>query len=167
LLHTTLDYEFSILHWNFPWEMVFLNRSSFNSITPAWKDQLRKDMTSKSGYYMHLKDYFAHTRNQEENTFLEFDAFIDDVVDEEFDYVDFVPKCIDTIDSFGLGLSLLHWLHGAETHLNPELVVTLQTIFRGMVCQNVMQRLTVETAQHLLEEALAETSWKKRRRSIP
>ena len=156
LLHTPVyAYDFSILHWNFPWEMAFLNRSKFESITLAWKKQLRQDMTSKSGYYIHLKEYFAHTWIPPENSFLEFDAFIDGVLDEELDYVDVVVQCLATIDSFGLGLTLMNWLHSAETHLEDAvLVAKLQTIFRGMVCQHVMRRFTVDTAQRLLEEAL-------------
>lgn len=161
LLRGSNNYEYSIFHWNFPWEMVFLNhRSNFESIAKVYKKLLRSDFNLEKGHYVHLNAFFSCRVNSNQRqaninyTFDDFDEFVDAVVLKELTYDEFVPMCMDTIDSYGLGLTLLNWLHFAEKHLGITLVACLSSIYQGMVCQNVTKRLTVEIAMNMFETVL-------------
>lgn len=176
------SYYFSILHWNFPWEMVFLNRTTFKSISDGglsdeWKKKLRDDILQKTGYYVHLREFFSHVLDPalgqkkydvEMNSFLdEFDAFIDSVLSKKVPYEVFSEQCMETIDSFGLGLTMLYWIHRARKHFDDVVLTTgLEMIFQSMVRQNVTQRLTVEKAQAQVEQLIRAStedtsSWEK------
>jgi serine/threonine protein kinase len=167
------SYAFSILHWNYPWEMYCLDYYKFNTIiskSTLWKQVLRANLQTRSGeFYSQLTEFFANTLKETQTlmqyqtsanmVFNDFDGFIDAVVNKQLTYEEFVPKCLNTIDSFGLGLTLLHWLHHAEDHLNNEtLVARLRTIYEGMINQNVLQRLTLQSAHRMVVKALIESN---------
>jgi hypothetical protein len=133
-LALTDEYVFSILHWNFPWEMYFLNKSKFNAIQKPteYTFQIIENKTS---------DFFTVTKENKDPYMKDFYEFSQDVLSKRLTYDDFVDKCLRTIDSFGLGLTMLSWLRSLEGH-EPE----LEKIYKAMICQNVSRRMTVQTA---------------------
>lgn len=159
-------YTYALFHWSFPWEAAFLHRPHFDKIRSYRKTWLVDDYRRKAGNYSHLQNFFYYSldsdvthlnySSQINHAFDDYDEFI---VKEtpELTHPEFVDKCLDSIDTYGLGMALLFWLHRAKKHLDQSLKIGFQIIFGKMVSAKMSNRLAAEEALDWSEKLL-ETS---------
>ena len=81
-------------------------------------------------------------------------------VNSELTYEDFAEKCVDTIDSYGLGFAMLYWLWNVRKHIQPahfSMHSQLDALFYSMITPNVEARFTINTALFTLEKIITES----------
>ena len=160
----------SKVHWSWPWEIEYLNKSRFVKYSKATNDERVRKMQRikeefETGDKSPLRTFFYYTLNRAlaiSDYKEECNVFFQDYEDFLFDdmktmkYEDFLEKCIDTIDSYGLGFTMLHWLHVAKKHLDKMLVVRLDELFNMMICARLNNRLTIENSIELFERIITD-----------
>jgi serine/threonine protein kinase len=157
------NYSFSIFHWSFPWETRFLNKRAFANIKNYGKKHLINDYNNGSGDYPHLQNFFYYSidryinndqyEDEINNVFDNYDDFIKDVSITKT-HSEFVDKCLDSIDVYGLGLAMMFWLHNAKQHLDNRLNVGFQIIFGKMLSANESKRLMADEVLDWTERLL-------------
>lgn len=80
--------------------------------------------------------------------------YIEDLADPEYTYNIFAHKCVDTIDSFGLGYTLMYWLANTGKFLDNELQHELFVCFSYMITPRQTIRYTIEQSIVRFEEIL-------------
>lgn len=178
VVKTLLDggsYNFAIFHWSFPWEATFLEKKSFTVIRSYRKSWLTSDYRSRVGNYSHLQNFFYYSLDQNisdreyseeiNRVFDDYDDFIANESDN-FTYPQFVNKCLDSMDTYGLGMALLYWLHSAKRHLDRSLIIGFQIIFGKMVSAKVSNRLTIEEALDWTERVLLNSGLLHRHKKV-
>lgn len=80
--------------------------------------------------------------------------YVEDLADLEYTYEKFAEKCVDTIDSFGLGFTLMYWLENAGKFLNDELQQELFICFSYMITPRQTIRYTIEQSIARFENIL-------------
>ena len=157
------DYSFSIFHWSFPWETRFLNKHNFAHIKYSGKKHLIIDYNTGKGDSSHLQNFFYYSidnyiskdkyKVEINNVFDDYDDFIKDVSTTKT-HAEFVDKCLDSIDVYGLGLAMMFWFHNAKRHLDNRLNVGFQIIFGKMLSSNDSKRLMADEALDWTERLL-------------
>jgi hypothetical protein len=118
--------------FNHPWEISYLKQIEFDKIKPKGEtefDNVIKVM-QKSGTheYKHVNTFMSYIIEQvtvNEGSKLrqdKYDEFLNrykhffttDLANKNYTYDIFSNKLLDTIDSYGLGFTLLHWLREAK-----------------------------------------------------
>lgn len=151
----------AMIHWSFPPEMPYTNKLEYTKLAKMNRknkiktfDRFIKDMAdseSKINYFFKntVLDYY---KKHESETIIQhmkeyYDLLFKVIVPNK--YNKFLESVIDTIDSYGLGVSLLYVLNKTYTLIDPIYAVELRKIFSNMVNFNVMKRKSIET---LIEE---------------
>jgi hypothetical protein len=134
------DYAFSIIHWNFPWEMYFLDRNNFDNLEYF---QINDKISAQ------MNEFFRQSKEKLEDKkkkhMQDFNNFMTDC--KKIRYEDYVDKCLRTIDSFGLGLSMLAWLRSVDSQFHDRaLFKSLEQLYEDMTCQNLFERMTIDNA---------------------
>jgi hypothetical protein len=86
----------------------------------------------------------------------DYKRFLTDGIDT-FKYDEFLEKSIDTIDSYGLGFTMMHWLIYAKPFLETQLVDRLYVLYYQMITPDLMGRLRIEEARSQLEHIITES----------
>jgi serine/threonine protein kinase len=167
------SYQFSIFHWSFPWDMYFLNKRSFAKIKTHRKAWLTYDYKGQVGNYPHINNFFYYSLDpylSQSNYSLQVNRVFDDydefVADETYEYPQFVDKCLDSVDTYGLGMALLFWLHRAKQHLDQPLIIGLQIILGKMVSAKVSNRLSAADALDWVERLFETTGLLRRHKKV-
>ena len=160
-----------VFHWSYPWETEFLPENKYLDIHPSRQfsevmkgfnaSTINNRWTDVGGQYLsHLYDFFEtvvdpsrDVKRQAEQYFNEYRDFLNSV--KSHSHAEFIEACVNTIDTFGVGMSFMHWLNRAQAFLSPDLYRRLYPVFRGMVSMNVFKRWTPQKALAMYDAALA------------
>lgn len=162
------DYPF----WCYPFEFPYMNKSDFMKIAKMsqkekndyynqWITDLKTDTHSKISISMRL--FFNYiTRNSselEKNLTMDkyFEGFKHLLMNEMVpkNYTNFIHKSIETIDVFGLGMSLQFVLNYCKPHMNETIYRSLEECFYHMMHPSLVSRFTIENAIAKFETILA------------
>jgi serine/threonine protein kinase len=166
-------------HWSFPWEIEYLNKDKFvkyftatSSIRKEKYDFIVDSVSNKLGeYYNHIRTYIYYVVDETSTrqkyaddynrVFDEYEIFlVDDFA--KHNYKEFAEKCVDTIDSYGIGFTMVYWLNHAKKHLEPDLVSQLSIVFNGMINANPFNRSSIEVATSSFENVLDDSGLLKK-----
>uniref|UniRef100_A0A6C0JJX1 Protein kinase domain-containing protein n=1 Tax=viral metagenome TaxID=1070528 RepID=A0A6C0JJX1_9ZZZZ len=154
-------YEFAIFHWSYPWELDLYDKDTFNSLVKSTLKQnetmsdINKEIAEKKNdyYYSHIETFFYYIFDKKEDLTLyqqECANYISgyertlkqDMA--EMGYDQFLSHSIDTIDIFGLGISMLYWLNNSKRFLTKELADDLEILFKSMVQSELRLRPNID-----------------------
>jgi hypothetical protein len=159
------DYPF----WNYPFEIQFLNRGEYVNFTNKSKkakeqfiidfiEDLKKDRDTKfTTAFRIFMDYILRGRSKADEKLLS-DRYITDfkktVLDQMKNYDDFANRSIESIDVYGLGMSLQFILAYTKRFMESGIVKELDECFFRMTTANLSERYTVNEAVDAFETAL-------------
>jgi serine/threonine protein kinase len=166
----------AIFHWSFPWELEYLNKTLFTKLKnkntqyrATIYNGLIEDFVNrnkKNEHVDHMHNYFYYVLNSRVNrddyrkdrgVFLnDYKRFLTDGIDT-YEYNDFLEKSIDTIDSYGLAFTMMHWLIYAKPFLDVQIVDKLYVLYYQMTNFNLEGRLRIEEARSQLEQIILES----------
>jgi len=72
-------------------------------------------------------------------------------------YEQFLNRCFETYDVFGLGISLLYVLENTKHLIHETKYLKLQHLFHSMMSPNMADRVSIEEAIHIYEDCLSST----------
>jgi serine/threonine protein kinase len=157
------EYDYALFHWSFPWETMFLLKRKFDRINIYTKKWLTSQFTEANGYYPHMQNFFYYSIDTSlpklmydfkiNRVFNEYDMFITNET-KDLVFAEFVDKCLDEIDLFGLGLSLMFWLHNAKKNLDPKHTASLESFYGRLLSIRISNRMTAEAALEWMEDFL-------------
>ena len=144
-----LSYKY---HWSFPWEIVFLNKDTFQrhitrveTNTVEHYNDYADEIEDNCGYFFHSilpiskkseqRPTIQHLLGQYYTMLLELD---------DAGYDRFLHKSVDTIDSYGIGMALLYTLNRTGKFLDDDLFKNLSILFINMVSPNIYIRSNVD-----------------------
>jgi serine/threonine protein kinase len=156
-------YEFSIFHWSFPWELLYLDKNKYEEL----KKKSELDRKSEFGIIIQkfvnrtdekipngMHTFFAYALDPDiprdeyrilrTAFFNDYYAFLNSV--DRMDYTTFAEKSVDTIDSYGIGFTMKYWIMNAKKHLDKTFGDKLETFFYNMITPNLDRRLRIEDA---------------------
>lgn len=162
------------VHWSFPWEIEFLDKSGwtrFSALSKArrltefqGKHEKIKKNTDHFGRHINLFLPYAFNNRRPEFAKKSLKMAAEDYkefyVNSELEYADFAEKCVDTIDSYGLGFAMLYWLWNTRKHIqptHPEMYAQLNALFYSMITPNTEARININTAIFSLEKIVADS----------
>jgi serine/threonine protein kinase len=167
--------DMSIFHWSFPWEIEYVNKTNFtdlksksisyrkvlyNSLIEDFVNHLKIDKIESmhSYFYYVLNSTIDRSEYRKDRAvFLnDYKKFILDNV-ETYQYNDFLEKSIDTIDSYGLGFTMMHWLVYTQKFLDNQLAEKLFMLFYQMITPNLIGRLRIEESRSQLEQIILDS----------
>jgi serine/threonine protein kinase len=169
------SYQYSIFHWSFPWDTLFLNKRNFVNIKSHRKAWLIDHYKRQVGNYPHINNFFYYSLdpysvhpNYSDQVNHVFDDYDDFIANESgtFTHPQFVDKCLDAVDTYGLGMALLFWLHRAKQHLDQPLVIGLQIILGKMVSAKASNRLSAADALDWIERLFETTGLLRKHKKV-
>lgn len=165
-----------IFHWSFPWEIEYANKTLFETFKKKNRqyretiyngliaDFVNRNTNNNRVENMH--NYFYYVLNSKVNRddyrkdraiyLNDYKRFLTDGIDT-IKYDEFLEKSIDTIDSYGLGFTMMYWLIYAKPFLDVQLVDKLYVLYYQMINFNLEGRLRIEEARSQLEYILLES----------
>ena len=161
------NYRLAIWYWYYPFENMLLNYNEF-------VDFVNKPLENKKKLIESLKERAIKTDETEH--FSEFYDYVGDDIklsnDSKFielllklkmnDYKKLIEKSLDSVDSYGLGISLYYTLR-KTLHLIPsELADTLKELFKNMVTASMYERYEPEELIEKYESILDESGLLKK-----
>ena len=174
------NYGFSIRHWSFPPEMLFLNHDRYlqfadTAITipkkskgaTTEKTQRQKEFSKFLNEIKdpdsHLNTFFAITdpefAEKKQNAFAlqqhtnEYYSMVMTSL-QKSNYDDFLNKSVATIDSYGLASGFIYVLNKTRHLLNDSMANDLYNLFSNMLNFNVMERVGAIEALARYEDIL-------------
>lgn len=165
-----------IFHWSFPWELEYLDKTKFDNLKNKNKNfrstiynGLIEDFVNrnnKNSHVEHMHNYLYYVLNSKINRddyrkdraiyLNDYKRFLIDGVDT-YKYDEFLEKSIDTIDSYGLGFTMMHWLIYAKPFLDIQLVDKLYVLYYQMITPDLLGRLRIEEARSQLEHIIIDS----------
>jgi serine/threonine protein kinase len=163
-------YEFGIFHWSYPWELEFIDKTTFDEVVtdPEYQNQiiqdLNKEISEKKGKYQENANtffYFALNRyaplpEYQENC-AEYIRGYERTIKEnmaEMKYQTFVDSSVRTIDVFGLGISMNYWYCQAKRFLPDSLAEDLKVLYGRMIEPELKFRPFINEVMKSMEEIL-------------
>lgn len=159
------DYPF----WNYPFEIQFLNRGEFihfankserekEQFIINFIDDLKQNRDTKfTTAFVIFMDYFLRKRSKDEEKTI-YDRYITDfkntIINQMKNYDDFAKRSIETLDVYGLGMSLQYILSYTKQFMETGIVKELEECFFRMTTANLMDRYTISEATSAFESAL-------------
>lgn len=174
------NYGFSIRHWSFPPETLFLNHERYlqfattdNTIKISKKSKTSEKTARQkvfASFLNELKDpnsdintFFAITDpefpEKKQNSFNvqehmnEYYRMVMTSLKENM-YDEFLDKSVSTIDSYGLAIGLIYVLNLTRHLLDEKFADDLYNLFFNMMNFNVIERLSLEDAMIRYEDIL-------------
>ena len=164
------DYPF----WNYPFEIQFLNRNEyihFSNKSDKEKEQfiinfiddLKKDRNTEfTSAFQIFMDYFLRNRSKADEKII-CDKYVMDfkntVVNHMKNYDEFAKRSIESIDVYGLGMSLQFMLAYTKKFMETGIVKELEECFFRMTSANLMERFTINQAIESFESALEKANY--------
>jgi len=163
------DYPF----WNYPLEIHFLNRREYMKFA-------YKTVSKKKQYFSSLLDnihnssdtkfvqafrifldYIIYNKSESEEKkiiskylFAYHKLIIDQVIPDK--YEEFLHKSVNSIDVYGLGMSLYYLLNCSTKFLKKDVIDAMEICFFNMTTPNLLQRFSIEEAIDMYENILIE-----------
>ena len=164
------------LHWSYPPEIILTNKDKFNKITEGEKSHTQFSLREKEfkdfvkdveddqdghiNYFMEVteKSFGYPLESETESPLLDmvkqhiedFHTFLYKEIDEH-SYDDFMNAFINTMDVYGLGVSLIYLLHRTADLIPETVAKQLNALFLRMLHFNVFQRIGPEEAKQEFE----------------
>jgi len=168
--------DMGVFHWSFPWELEYVNKNLFTKFKNKNRQYratiyngLIEDFVNrnkKNKHVEHMHNYFYYVLNpnisrddyrKDRGVFLnEYKRFLTDGIDR-YEYNDFLEKSIDSIDTYGLGFTMMHWLIYAKPFLDVQIVDKLYVLYYQMITPDLLGRLRIEEARSQLEYIITES----------
>jgi hypothetical protein len=160
----------ALYHWSYPFEFYFLNKNRY-------EDFAKLPNTEKSGYYQSVLRELANEPNSDTaRAFKTFYSFTidDDTESQEFKdhmagfyqtlsaeltmktYKNFITKSIDSVDVYGLGITLLYILKNTQHLLKDQLHYDLRNLGNSMINAQLSKRISSNAALAAYETILTE-----------
>jgi len=166
--------------FNFPWEIEFLQKNKFQKLkqSSSFTNEFDKKKTKMEDpdehEGKHVLFFITYLLGKTDTSVMQTDYGIDtfrnflksykyfyteDIADSNYDYKTFAEKCSDTIDSYGLGFTLLYWLNSTAKYLDlmggrDSLSGELRTCLYQMVSPWVSSRDRIEVSIVKFEQIL-------------
>lgn len=157
-------YTYSNFHFNYPPESILYNKKVFETIHP-----LKDDYDEMHGHEKRTHVFFRDKTEAQYNDSLEvlmryvgheelhpqleefivngFYDFVEEKVShDEPTYNEFLEKSINTIDTYGLGISLMYVLKQVYKLMETNIVKRLDTLFIDMIHPDIRQRIQLYDA---------------------
>jgi len=170
------DNSFSIFHWSFPWELEYIDKALFEKLKNKNKNNRKNiyntliedfvNRNKKNTRVEHMHNYFYYVLDSRINrddyrkdraVYLNnYSDFLINGIDA-YEYNDFLEKSIDTVDNYGLGFTMMHWLIYAKRFLDNELSEKLYVLYFQIITPNLFGRLRIEEARSQLEHIILES----------
>ena len=156
------EYDLGIKHWSFPMELELINKKKYQMIIVDHREE------QLSHFFAEIVKSFQRENRYLFNTIFENEREIKHNIKAHFkqlsqmllelapnNYLDFVNKSIDTIDSYGTGTGLLSVLYQSKRFMDDALFTDLKGLFMNMVHPNVFLRKSVNQLvmeyEHIME----------------
>lgn len=164
------DYPF----WNYPFEIQFLNRGEYihfvnkserekEQFVIDFIDDLKRNRDTKfTTSFRIFMDYLLRNKSKVDDKSI-CDRYILDfkktVLTQMKEYDVFVRKSMESIDTYGLGMSLQFMLAYTKRFMENTLVEELEECFFRMTTANLMDRYTISEAIYAFESALERANY--------
>jgi serine/threonine protein kinase len=149
-------------HWSFPFEIVFWPKQKYLSIANdptviQSKAEIYAESVYKQGYpFFQMIAPVDHTKNYLKDLAIVASKRSFDLTKEfnKSNYNDFLEKSVDTVDSYGVGISLVYVLQRCKHLLTADLFNSLYAFSSEMITPNLYARLTPDQLLAKYEEIL-------------
>jgi serine/threonine protein kinase len=160
------------IHWSFPWEIMFLNHDDYNRVA-------RMSNSDKNTYFNNKFLYPINSNSNDKisKTIIYYLTYVIDPnrsdkghvtasmfltnffktiaqVIQPGEYDTFAEKCIDTIDSYGLGFTMMHAVISLREFISDDLRIEMSSIFLDMINPRLDNRIRIEDAINRYELVL-------------
>jgi serine/threonine protein kinase len=160
----------ALYHWSYPFEFYFLNKNRY-------EDFAKLSNKEKSGYYQSVLRELANKPDSDTaRAFKTFYSFTidDDTESQEFkdhmagfyqtlsaeltmkNYKNFITKSIDSVDVYGLGITLLYILKNTQHLLKDQLHYDLRNLGNSMINAQLSNRISSNASLSAYETILTE-----------
>ena len=148
-------------HWSFPFEIQFLNYDNYMSLKNLSTKQIQHDtlrfvelsVEDKNTMQPNMISFFkyigvvvksssADRINEIANKFAK--TLIHFSSSKKSLYEEFVRRCIDTVDIYGLGLSCKKVLNDTRKHLDESLAEKMDRLFDQMTSADLLERSSLD-----------------------
>lgn len=154
-------YEYAF--WNYPLEIQFLNKSVYMDFVgkpeeerEAFYDTLVQNVAASedepftNAFYI-LMDYLLPKNASEKTKQRILQKYLDDYHDllkslQTDQYMQFVERSIQSVDVYGLGLTLMYMLNHTRRFMPAEVVDKMEACFTRMTSANLANRYTISEA---------------------
>jgi len=140
------DYWLSQFHFNFPPELFFYNKEIWDDVDEDSFDSIaKKEFFSSVDIFMtYVKSEGLHPQLNAEmkRDFLDFV----EIRQKLYTHDKFLNDSINTIDVYGLGLSLLYILTRVNELMKPTIIKKLYNLFMEMVNSDIRFRIDIDKA---------------------
>ena len=151
-------HNWAFFHWSYPWELELLNKRDFEYVKQSPERQynaINRDLVKKDGYYYdHILNFAYYSFDPSDQidytvTFTDYVRNYKNTVTDDMmmlKYEDFLEKSVSTIDLFGVGMALNHWLSVAKKHLDDRHKDYLTYFFKGLISARLLGRDSIDSA---------------------
>jgi serine/threonine protein kinase len=160
----------AIIHWSFPPEMPYTNKSEYMKLVKMNKQKKIKvferfmknlsDSENKINYFFKntVLDYYKKEESETIKNHLKeyYDLLLKEMTSKKYNI--FLEGVINSIDTYGLGLSLLYVLNKTQLLIDPLFAKNLRSLFLNMVNFNVMERKNIKTLIYEYNEIMKKYS---------
>jgi serine/threonine protein kinase len=153
----------SKMHWSFPFEIMYLQKTKYMNFVKMSEqekinliDDIIMSFKEDSNYMANTIKVFYSTivtnkNNAKEQYDMKMKLFHDFkilLINEmkTTNYTEFLKKSIRTIDTYGLGMTLLNILNNTKHLINPSLYEKLSELFYNMIHPNLFKRYDIATS---------------------
>ena len=154
-------YWFGRFWWSFPPEIFFLNKNIFDEMSKLENmeririfnntlNEFKNPNTTDELAYA-LQGFIPYIESLKKKTeyYYSLQILFRDGFKE--DYSEFLDKCIDTIDIYGLGFSFLYLLSKSNHLMDASLMSDLESLFFSMITPNYIDRIDIDNLLNLYE----------------
>ena len=154
-------YRFDYYNWNFPTESIFLNAAEFlhysELLTSEKMEYCSKMFPKNVKQAVIFYEYtMKNTRDEQLDHFKEWSNYFLYAIGRTT-YEQFLDRCFETYDIYGLGISLLHVLENTKHLIHENKYLKLQHLFNLMMSPNMADRVGIEEAIHIYDDILSST----------
>ena len=150
---------FAKYHWSFPFEFYFVNKNAYDDFIQStdstknkYFDNLLKDIldtTVKTPEIIGFRYFYSYIFEEDDNMqtrvknhFIEFKKTMLNMSTDTYDF--FIKKSLNSVDVYGLGMTVLYVLHKVKTFLNTSLYNDLVRLSNKAVTADFINRITID-----------------------
>ncbi len=154
-------------HWSFPFEIQFLNYDNYMSLKNLSTKQIQHDtlrfvelsVEDKNTMQPNMISFFKYVgvvvkssssdrineiANKFAKTLIHFSKATTITTSKKSLYEEFVRRCIDTVDIYGLGLSCKKVLNDTRKHIDESLAEKMDRLFDQMTSADLLERSSLD-----------------------
>jgi serine/threonine protein kinase len=161
----------SKMHWSFPFEVMYLHKTKYMNFVKMSENQKNNLINDIISSFDHENNYMANTikvfystivtnknsvkeqYDMKMNLFHDFRVLLINEM-KSTNYIEFLKKSIRTIDTYGLGMTLLNVLNNTKHLIGHGLYEKLFELFYNMIHPNVFKRYDIATSMREYEHII-------------